>query len=907
MKKVLSSILISLILFVNLFAPISVGLNNKKIEINKNVASATDEAFDSSVDGYKKAFPKSSITQNDSLYIDENLASVDLHIKIDTGRQEGSDPSLNWQHVQPMDNDLMQGQFYGYNEFAKENALILKIKESATGKMGWVDITSYILTEDVLNKRKDPHMFVSRGIDYIIRDKINPSGSDGLSHLSPGKSYEVTMYYQACTYIACGEAKGNGESILGLTERKDFYIIATSALINTADKAQVTTGLIGKGNVETVGGQSASMPACSLMPTTKGTVMGCISQAFYYVLFIPTSYLFALAGTFFDQVFAYSVNDTSYRSSFVVEGWGLIRDFCNLFFIFVLLYTAIGTILSLHGFHAKETIVKVVIIGLFINFSLFATQVIIDMSNITARVFYNSDAIKITDKGANGVNEATSKIDASGVIPLSAALVNKINPQNLIIHRDQITDITDKGGQSKGSQSGDENMGAGTFILIVILASAVNIIGLIVFLSVGLIFVARVVGLWVAMILSPLAFFTYILPQTSGIKMIGWKNWWPDTLKLAFLAPVFIFFMYIILKFLELDLISDPLNQKGLTFVIATVLPFAFIMILLMKAKGIAKDMSGEMGQQITGGIAAGGGAILGGAALGGAFLGRKVIGEGLARASSGNTLSQKFMDPAKRANMNWLQKTGGWIGSGGGTGKGINKVHDWTGNLLNKSQEKTNNVEKARHSSDEDMKKAGFEGLKWNQLSDEQKNIVKSKVEVENNSKFTEEAERTYRNDPINLAMDPHLNTVNPATGKLKDLTPDQKLEVKNIAKSKAVEKFEKDIKKAAEGVNTFTRVMAGANTGSYDVRKLSDIKANKNASALTKLSAGLISSTTTGIRSGILKSAGLSNGEVKVEGKFLNDLKSVIGDSLKSVKISIPKSGGGDHHEEVKVGHGH
>ena len=73
-----------------------------------------------------------------------------------------------------------------------------------------------------------------------------------------------------------------------------------------------------------------------------------------------------------------------------------------------MLYIAISTILNLHGFNTKSTIINVIVIGLFINFSLFATQVIIDSSNIMARVFYNSDAIKITEKGIDGATSVVS-------------------------------------------------------------------------------------------------------------------------------------------------------------------------------------------------------------------------------------------------------------------------------------------------------------------------------------------------------------------------------------------------------------------------------------------------------------------------------------------------------------------
>jgi hypothetical protein len=651
-----------------------VEVNNGGIDIEKNKARAER---DGSLRSFTNSFAASSISENISTYIDETTARVDLHVKIDTGLSLGSDTSDAWKYVATEGNIITGALAGGYKKFPNKNAFILKLTDTETGKTGWIDLTNLILqqgTNNYTEMRGDPGMPVSIGIDLLVDNDINSTGTNGLSKLEPAKTYEAKLYYLACTASACGEAEGMGETIGNLPDEKSYFPIARNDNIKTADKInQKVGGALGTGNAQIVEGQGDSMPACSMNPLSigKGTFVGCIAQGFYYVLFIPTSYLFALSGVFFDNTFAYSVQDTSYRSAFVVQGWGLVRDFCNMLFIFILLYVAIGTILSLHSMKTKETIINVVIIGLFINFSLFATQLIIDASNITARVFYNADTIEITEDGANGVTNATpgAKPTKDGVLPLSAALVNKVNPQNLIIHAKQINKVPIKGGDAT-VQDDDavDNMGAGTFILIVIIATAVNLVGIIVFCSVGLIFITRVIGLWLAMILSPLAFFTYILPQMEEAKMIGWKNWWPETLKMAFLAPVFIFFMYIILKFLELDLISDPMSKDGLTFFIATLMPFAFIMILMMKAKNIATEMSGEIGQKITSKLAMAGGLALGVATGGAALLGRGTIGRLANKANNSNWLNDaaagkkgkmlQFLGKAGKSTANYTAKS---------------------------------------------------------------------------------------------------------------------------------------------------------------------------------------------------------------------------------------------------------
>ena len=574
MKKILSYILISFVIFTNLFAPFTVGIGEKNnIRIEKNEAHAL------------------------------NFGDIVLSIEtLPNDKEIGINVSVNW-------------------------------AENTTGTANGVQL---ILTAPDGSKQ-------IKYADFPITDSFSEKQSTTtpvlFSDLTPGTTYSLRATARLSS-LGLGVSTGAGGDNLYLFPTDDASLKDIKDKINetvidetiTTKTTYVQNVIVDKKvtNDNTKRSEQQTMPACST-GYFSFSVGGCFAQIVYYVLFVPTSYLFALAGTFFDYTFAYSINDTSYRSAFVVQGWGLVRDFCNMFFIFIMLYIAIGTILSLHSMKTKETIINVVIIGLFINFSLFATQIIIDASNITARVFYNSDAIKITENGANGVANATPglAVGEGGVIPLSAALVNKINPQNIIINAGKVNDIAPVSNTSVlQNEESEANMTAGTFILIVLLAVGVNVVGIIVFLSVGLIFVSRVIGLWLAMIMAPLAFFTYILPEMSSTKMIGWKNWWQDTLKLAFLAPVFIFFMYIILKFLQLDLIADPINKTGtgLEFFVATIIPFAFVMILMMKAKSIASDMSGEIGKQITGGISAIGGMALGGAALGAAAVGRGLI-----------------------------------------------------------------------------------------------------------------------------------------------------------------------------------------------------------------------------------------------------------------------------------------
>jgi hypothetical protein len=674
-------------------------------------------------------------------------------------------------------------------------------------------------------------------------------------------------------------------------------------------------------------GSKDVMPDCVLAHPIDGTFTGCIAQMVYYVLFVPTSYLFSLAGIFFDNTFHYSIQDKSYSTSFVTGGWGMVRDFCNIFFIFVLLYIAFRTILGMgggHGPNTKQMIINVIIIGLLINFSLFAAQLIVDSSNILARVFYNSGTIKTIEE-VDGADSIISQPGPNGEMQLSAAIVSKVDPQNLIINSQKVSDIEDKGGQGGG-----ESLSAGTFLLVTLLATAVNVVGMIVFLSVGLIFVARVIGLWVAMILSPLAFFSYTVPSMQGMNLVGWKHWWPETISLAFLAPIFMFFLYLILKFLTvIDIITINNESSGAAFVIQVIMPFAFIMILMLRAKSVAKDMSGKLGQSITGGVAAVGGLALGGAALGAAFAGRNILGRGMAAMSKtdGAKAMVKYRQDLKDYNSG---KTN--VAPVKPKINFISKI----GDTLNRKQEKVNEVDHARHEMDSIKDKAGLKGVDDHNLSGvdvqkmqttftkEKKSEIESDIRKgasplvdatgqpikDTNGNVITGGESGYKSAMRNQVYTSMNINQNTATDSEKKKVEDElnirfNAVLKTSTDKESANRFNHLRDESKQKVNPYDRVVARSNKGSYDIRNLSQTKVDKREGIFTRMGAGLIAGVAMGVRTG-LKNSNINHGSGQSD--ILKDLGHTITEALKSAQFNVKvesshgKSsddhGGGGHH---------
>lgn len=360
----------------------------------------------------------------------------------------------------------------------------------------------------------------------------------------------------------------------------------------------------------------------------SGSFAGCFVNAFYYLILYPSGKFAELTGKLLDFFIAYSLDSNSYSQAngdFVNQGWGVVRDIANVAFIFMLLYIAIRHILQLGTSDLKKTLSSLIVAALLINFSLFFSKVIIDAGNILARAFYNNIEVQYDDQPSG-----------EGVKTISQALVSKVNPQAILS-----SDLFDAGQyNTPGQPAGVMPNGYAFFIMAV--ASFVNITIGIVFLSTFLLFAARVIGLWFLMIFSPLAFASFALPNNgSFLGQFGWSGWKDNILKLSFMAPVFLFFLFLLIMFLQI-VMSAPImagNEDAAHKIMKVLIPFIAIIVILRQAKDIAGKMAGEFGKALTGAV----GKLVGGTlavtagvagmAIGaGAFAARQTVGKAATR-----------------------------------------------------------------------------------------------------------------------------------------------------------------------------------------------------------------------------------------------------------------------------------
>ena len=400
---------------------------------------------------------------------------------------------------------------------------------------------------------------------------------------------------------------------------------------------------------------------------------GCVVQITYGLFYQVSAFILGLSAEFFNVLITITLSSTLFaKSTFIPTGWAVVRDLSNLFFILILLYIAVKIILDLGGSEAKKMIAKVVVIALLINFSMFFTQVVIDTSNILALVFYNK--LQVDTKNADGTTRpygGGTDPAKTGIIgkDVSGAMVNAFNPTSSLtwegFFKKARTKVDTNGIPVPNADLLPLKDTAGTMIALILVSGAVMLFAAYAFFVAGLSFLGRLIELWVLIIFSPFALMSSTIPLLGHVEYIGWDAWSKRLFAVSFMAPIFMFFMYLIFLLIKPPGLFGNLvtnNGTGMMGAIQTILLFTIpalvILILLHKATEYAKKGSGVLGEKLMTGAKMIGGLALGAVTGGAALAGRGLIGGvGGALANKAASLANKAgaTDFGKRIGMNKL------------------------------------------------------------------------------------------------------------------------------------------------------------------------------------------------------------------------------------------------------------
>lgn len=256
-------------------------------------------------------------------------------------------------------------------------------------------------------------------------------------------------------------------------------------------------------------------------------------------------------------------------------GFPLVLSVANMFFVLILLWVAIATIFDFEQFTARQLLPKIIIAALLINFSLPIGKVFINLSNGIAQVFYSN----MLTLGNNSIRGAITKMFNAGAVyknlvdPYKAGICEGLTDsacQQAIFRNTaawskeagrQVTalecDYTFSGLAKKyytecdslvsnakqeyekiPKDADDRERLLASMLISKIL---VYLIAMFVLFAGAILLFIRTLALVFVLILGPIAFLLFILPQTHQY----WSMWWDRLFKWSFFFPVFLFFFWL--------------------------------------------------------------------------------------------------------------------------------------------------------------------------------------------------------------------------------------------------------------------------------------------------------------------------------------------------------------------------
>lgn len=193
---------------------------------------------------------------------------------------------------------------------------------------------------------------------------------------------------------------------------------------------------------------------------------------------------------------------------FVNEGLKITKDLTNILIVLGLVVIALATILRISSYEMKKTLPLLLAVALLINFTPMFCGIAIDASNIVMNHFLKGGGL------------------------LTSGFLSKLSVD--------ISAASDK-------EDAAAAFGKGAVVL------GFNIFGGLIFLLFAMLFLFRYVALWMLIILSPLALFCYIFPNTK--KM--WNMWLSQFIQWCFIGIPIAFTIHLA------NIITIELVEKG--------------------------------------------------------------------------------------------------------------------------------------------------------------------------------------------------------------------------------------------------------------------------------------------------------------------------------------------------------
>lgn len=451
--------------------------------------------------------------------------------------------------------------------------------------VGSIQLSNLTLTEEIKSRARNASIIAGGVVGQKLQNAIK--GMVGVGRYVPGTDARIDDLIN--NYVT-------GPTLSPLDETS----LGTNFEVTTTNKAGIVNGSADQvdGGLCTLWDNDGGwMGMGGKLLSNKFSLFNCFEQLLYMGL-VMVSWLVAMVGYVFNQIFTYTVTDMAVfvRSAGVIDGgWTAVRDMANILFIFILLYLAIATILQLDEHGVKHGLSRLIVAAMLVNFSLFFVKTVVDFSNRLAHSIYS----QILDNGTSGTSTTITsgfpsigagfKSDAKLSWGLGDAVMGIFNFQNAFgMDQSKLNNTTSGailGEQAKAFASSNNSFT--TFLMGIIMMLVIIFI----FLAVIIIFVKRMVVLMFLMVFSPLGFAGMAIPN-HGIEHSIQHKFWGTLFKEAFYAPVFFIIIY-----LGLSIANSPgfkqlvVVDSGSFFGIGVVISYLVVIYTFIAALVAAEEI----------------------------------------------------------------------------------------------------------------------------------------------------------------------------------------------------------------------------------------------------------------------------------------------------------------------------
>lgn len=368
-----------------------------------------------------------------------------------------------------------------------------------------------------------------------------------------------------------------------------------TAFFGLVTTEEVGTG-VGAGNLNSASCSEGNLAVCFK------NLPGMLFTGLAFLFLMLSSGLLWLAGTVFNWVVIRTVFQFSTyfgTSDGMLLAWGIMRDVANIGLLFGFILMGVLLILNVDGgghghghgggISAKKAIPRLIIFAVLLNFSLFASQFVIDVSNAFSASFATLAGEQCTTATSNGAStEGGQELEDCANVGIAGQIL-------------QVAGVNKVWVFGENSDEAFRNLADRpySYTVSLILLSIFVLVTAIVLLAGAIMLVFRVVVLTLLMITSPIGFAGMAIPKLQGIASM----WWDKLISQSFFAPVYLLLIFMSVKLSEglmqgnASLASALIASEGNTVAGNMQVAMVFMVVIgLMIASLIAASKMGAMG-----------------------------------------------------------------------------------------------------------------------------------------------------------------------------------------------------------------------------------------------------------------------------------------------------------------------